>query len=590
MANVDLRRGRARPHDCASLAAHLRTTFAESEAVVIGSPVVLGSGLFELAVVSASLGCHLFTDADPADAGRAKVVAALIDRLRRAAREAGWDRVCGWQVGEAARPVPRSSPLASWPSEAMTSANAARAALAGSTSAPRPSISSRRRAMDALGRAFRDPLGAFEVDGGARRRARRGKSDLRSELDALDAWLVARDLAQDQSEASRMSIDGRLVELRGPAGSGKTTVLARHAAREMARLRAGGTESGTAAQPRILVTARSASAAAQLRARVLGAHRRWSVTARLPTWVDTMELPRAADRWRALRAGGRFRGYARILVDEAHELDERTLGWLAASALDRDDPRRGILLCGDESQRLTPGMPRLTPLADANGLEHRIVEFQTAYRTPRQVLEMAFNLLHGSFARGHGAPPRPEELDRMLRSCRATAARDQWLRVRFAMRGIGIDGAPPGAPPRAVRAPDARRAALAAAGDAVKLVDAHGALPSDVVIVALDARSALAVARAAVALGHAGRFTRRAKDPAAPPKDLIRILRVDECRGHDFPAVLLAGIERVAPDAAGRTLLYQAATRAQHLLLAYGVAGVGLCEEVAECTVRAGMR
>jgi hypothetical protein len=46
----------------------------------------------------------------------------------------------------------------------------------------------------------------------------------------------------------------------------------------------------------------------------------------------------------------------------------------------------------------------------------------------------------------------------------------------------------------------------------------------------------------------------------------------------------------VAPDAAGRTLLYQAATRAQHLLLAYGVAGVGLCEEVAECTVRAGMR
>jgi RecA/RadA recombinase len=590
MANVDLRRGRARPHDCASLAAHLRTTFAESEAVVIGSPVVLGSGLFELAVVSASLGCHLFTDADPADAGRAKVVAALIDRLRRAAREAGWDRVCGWQVGEAARPVPRSSPLASWPSEAMTSANAARAALAGSTSAPRPSISSRRRAMDALGRAFRDPLGAFEVDGGARRRARRGKSDLRSELDALDAWLVARDLAQDQSEASRMSIDGRLVELRGPAGSGKTTVLARHAAREMARLRAGGTESGTAAQPRILVTARSASAAAQLRARVLGAHRRWSVTARLPTWVDTMELPRAADRWRALRAGGRFRGYARILVDEAHELDERTLGWLAASALDRDDPRRGILLCGDESQRLTPGMPRLTPLADANGLEHRIVEFQTAYRTPRQVLEMAFNLLHGSFARGHGAPPRPEELDRMLRSCRATAARDQWLRVRFAMRGTGIDGAPQGAPPRAVRAPDARRAALAAAGDAVKLVDAHGALPSDVVIVALDARSALAVARAAVALGHAGRFTRRAKDPAAPPKDLIRILRVDECRGHDFPAVLLAGIERVAPDAAGRTLLYQAATRAQHLLLAYGVAGVGLCEEVAECTVRAGMR
>lgn len=590
MANADLRRGRARPHECALLAAHLRTTFAESEAVVIGSPVVLGSGLFELAVVSASLGCHLFTDADAADAGRPKVVAALIDRLRQAAREAGWDRVCGWQVGEAARPVSRSSPLASWPSEAMTSANAARVALAGSTSAPRPSISSRRRAMDALGRAFRDPLGAFEVDGGARRRTRRGKSELRSELDALDAWLVARDLAQDQSEASRMSIDSRLVELRGPAGSGKTTVLARHAAREMARLRTGGTESGTEAQPRILVTARSASAAAQLRARVLGAHRRWSVTARLPTWVDTMELPRAADRWRALRAGGRFRGYARILVDEAHELDERTLGWLAASALDRDDPRRGILLCADESQRLTPGMPRLTPLADANGLEHRIVEFQTAYRTPRQVLEVAFNLLHGSFARGAAAPPRPEELDRMLRACRATAARDQWLRVRFAMRGTGIDGAPAGAPPRAVRAPDARRAALAAASDAVKLVDAHGALASDVVIVALDARSALAVARAAVALGHAGRFTRRAKDPAAPPKDLIRILRVDECRGHDFPVVLLAGIERVSPDAAGRTLLYQAATRAQHLLVAYGVAGAGLTEEVAECAVRAGTR
>lgn len=586
MGHSDLRRERARPHDCATLAAHLRTTFAESEAVVIGSPVVLGSGLFELAVVSASLGCHLFTDSNAVDAGRAKVIAAMIDRLRQVARAAGWDRVCGWQVGELARPVPRSCPLAPWPAEAMTSAHAARAALAGSASAPRPSISARRRAMDALGKAFRDPLGAFEVDGGARRRARRGKSPLRSDLDALDAWLAARDLAQDQSEASRMSIDGRLVELRGPAGSGKTTVLARHAVREMAALRPAEAESANHAQPRILITARSTSAAAQLRARVLGAHRRWSMTARLPAWVDTMDLPRVIDRWRALRAGGRFRGYARILVDEAHELDERSLGWLAASALDRDDPHRGILLCGDESQRLTPGMPRLTPLAETNGLEHRVVEFQTAYRTPRQVLEVAFNLLHGSFARGHAAPPRPEELDRMLRSCRATAARDQWLRVRFAMRGTGIDGAPQGAPPRAVRAPDARRAALAAAGDAVKLVDAHGALPSDVVIVALDARSALAVARAAVALGHAGRFTRRAKDPAAPPKDLIRILRVDECRGHDFPVVLLAGIERVTPDAAGRALAYQAATRAQHLLVAYGVAGGGITEEVAECVYR----
>ena len=65
-----------------------------------------------------------------------------------------------------------------------------------------------------------------------------------------------------------------------------------------------------------------------------------------------------------------------------------------------------------------------------------------------------------------------------------------------------------------------------------------------------------------------------------------RILQVSECRGHDFPVVLLVGIERLADGAAERTLFYRAATRAQHLLLAYGVAEVGLSDEVAECALR----
>ncbi|MFM7130919.1 MAG: hypothetical protein ACKO0V_16340 [bacterium] len=129
-------------------------------------------------------------------------------------------------------------------------------------------------------------------------------------------------------------------------------MLARHAARAIAQL---GVDARRGDAPRILVTAGSASAAAQLRARVLAAHRRWSLAARLPAWVDSMELPRAVERIRALRKAGGFGGYLRVMVDEAQELDERWLRWLVGTALDPDDPRRGVMLCVDPSQRLVPG-------------------------------------------------------------------------------------------------------------------------------------------------------------------------------------------------------------------------------------------
>lgn len=557
--------------------------FAGSDVQVISSPIVMGSGLFRLAVVSAAIGCHLFTEASAAirsSAGGAEI----INRLRSAARDAGWDRVHAWAFGEDPDLDGLPLPFRPFPSAALALPEAARQLLAGDPGTRRPPLSARRRAMDLVSRAFRDPLGAFDVDAARKRPRGTGAGGLRSQLEALDAWLAAQELARDQSDVAAAELGQTVLELRGPAGSGKTTVLARHAARAIAQM---GADARRGVAPRILVTAGSASAAAQLRARVLAAHRRWSLTARLPAWVDSMELPRAVQRVRALRKAGGFGGYLRVMVDEAQELDERWLRWLVGPALEPDDPRRGVMLCVDAAQRLVPGWPRLTPIVEERGLEHRTVIFDTAYRTPRQVLDLAFNVLHGSFTRGtDGESPRGDELLAMRRSSRVGRARDRWLTVRFANRGVGIEGPPEGALPRVVRAPSPRHAALAAVRDAVALVDEHGAMPRDVVIVAMDPKSALAAARAAVAARVGSRFTRRAKDPSCPPADQIRILQVSECRGHDFPVVLLVGIERLADGAAERTLFYRAATRAQHLLLAYGVAEVGLSDEVAECALR----
>jgi hypothetical protein len=561
----------------------MTAAFAGSDVQVISSPIVMGSGLFHLAVVSAALGCHLLTDASAAR--RATTGGAeIINRLRSAARDAGWDRVHAWAVGEERDLAALPAPFTPFPASALAFPDAARQLLAGDPGMRRPPLSARRRAMDLVARAFRDPLGAFDVDAARKRPRGTGAGGLRSQLDGLDAWLAAQELARGQSDVVAAELGQTLLELRGPAGSGKTTVLARHAARAIAQL---GVDARRGDAPRILVTAGSASAAAQLRARVLAAHRRWSLAARLPAWVDGMELPRAVERIRALRKAGGFGGYLRVMVDEAQELDERWLRWLVGTALHPDDPRRGVMLCVDPSQRLVPAWPRLTPIAEERGLEHRAVLFDTAYRTPRQVLEFAFNVLHGAFAVGADrGSPRGDELIAMRRSAHVGCARDGWLKVRFAMRGTGIEGAPEGATPRAMRAPSTRHAALAAVRDAIALVDVHGAMPRDVVVVAMDPKSALAVARAAVAARVSGRFTRRAKDPSCPPADQIRILQVSECRGHDFPVVLLVGIERLADGAAERTLFYRAATRAQHLLMAFGVAGQGLSDEVAECALR----
>jgi len=571
------------------IAKSLHSAFEGSEAELIGNPVVFGSGVFQLAIASPAFGCHLFVNANGASSQQVMRTAdALVAQLRKAAP--GWGAVTAWVVTNGNAPCPvaprKDRRLMPWPSTAIDSPDQARRTLIDATPGVRPSISDRRRAMRSLAAAFRDPLGAF--DGfDERRRRDRGFGTLREQLDVLDDWLSRRTLDADQGRLAEVDIAGRLLDVRGPAGSGKTTMLARRAARDVQTLAP--TAGAARTVPTILVTARTASAAAQLRARLHGAFRRWAATDRLPPWVDTMDLASAAERVQARRALGGFEGYVRIFVDEAHELDERALHWVTTRALHASHPRRGVMACSDDGQRLLEEPVPVGAAASAGELVHRRQELAAAYRAPRQVIEFAFNLLHGTFARSHAATAaRTRERGELLRRWAVEQAADGWLQVRFAVRGIGLEGGPPGAPVRCVRARSARAAAATAVRDALALVDVHGAAPADVVVVAADPRAAAAVSRAATEAGAAARFTRRAKDPSDPPKQLVRILHVSECRGHDFPVVLLTGLERATGTSAERTLLYQAATRAQHLLVAYGVAGTGISDEAGECGMRVG--
>lgn len=573
------------------LARLLRATLEGTETDLIGSPVVLGSGAFGLALVSPALGCHLFIASDQtAGSHTVRHAEAIVTRLRAAVT--GWPAVTAWRVG-AARGAERASKRADglvrdWPEHALASPDAARHALVGAAPADRPSIAVRRRAMRALAVAFVDPLGAF--DGFSERLQRdRGTGALREQLDVLDRWLSGRTLDSDQSAVVGLEIDGLFLDARGPAGSGKTTALARQAARSMERLQPAHASSESV--PTVLATARTPSAAMQLRARLGGAFRRWTGGRGLPRWMDAMDLASAADRVKALRAGGAFEGYLRIFVDEAHELDATALRWLTTRALHPRDPRRGVMSCSDEGQRLSREPDAIGRAASDGGLVHRREELPIAYRAPRQVIEAAFNVLHGSFAGPRSDPSeRAAERRALEQRLMVDRAEDGWLQVRFAGRGIGLEGGPAGEPVRCVRAASIRAASEAAVRDAIGLIDRHGAAAPDVVVVSVDPRASAAVVRAAADAGAAARFTRRAKDPSRPPQDRIRILNVAECRGHDFPIVLLVGIDRRPGTHEDRTLLYQAATRAQHLLVAYGVAGTGMTDEIAECALRSGMR
>ena len=554
-----------------------------ADADVMVNPTVLGRGLFQLSILSTTIGCHFFTSHLDGEQRIAHAAIAM-SRLRAAARDAGWDAVHGWLVcaPDMQRDLPRGMRL--WPMNAVDTASI-RAVLAQSLHGKRPSIATRRMTIRLLQQAFHHPLGAF--DGKIEPARARGNGVLRKELTELEQWLTARSLAEEQRDLVTMELDGQLALIYGPAGSGKTTVLARQAARLIESMRRVGNR--RTVTPSLLVTARTASAAMHLRARVLGAYQRWTMLRRLPAWVDSMALPDAVRRLRARRDAGTAHGWNWILVDEAQELDADWWRWLLTHGLAPTGPR-GILAVADESQRICAEPPPLGQPADDHGLQFRVRDLPLTYRTPKQIIEPAFNLLYGTFARDFSMPAaRAKSRSELLQACRVSRADDEWMRVHFSARGIGISGAPTGTTPRMVRARSTRAAAIAAVQDALTLVDDQGALPADVVVIAVDGHAALAIMRAAAAHGSESRFERTRTDPHGALTKRIRVLTVVECRGHDFPIALVVGVERLDGSHTTRTLLYQAMTRAQHMLVAYGVTGNGLSDELGECCVRMGL-
>jgi hypothetical protein len=153
--------------------------------------------------------------------------------------------------------------------------------------------------------------------------------------DALDSALTARGLVDEQAAAVRhlADLDGRLVTLVGPGGSGKTHAVGAY------------TDAAQAGGHHIVGVATSATAARRLGGELAAG---WSGTiAMMRHQLDTYDT--------------RLPPGTLMVVDEASMVYTRDLAWLVSQAEDCDGK---IVLVGD---------PKQLPSIDSGGLFHRIV-------------------------------------------------------------------------------------------------------------------------------------------------------------------------------------------------------------------------
>jgi superfamily I DNA/RNA helicase len=413
------------------------------------------------------------------------------------------------------------------------------------------------------------PLRWAEVRVRPRRRVAT-RAPARSVAEEVAAWRAGAPLATHEQRAlSERRFDEGHHLVRGAAGSGKTYVLVRWAARYLREHPHG----------RVLVTFFNRSLAPLLRA-LLGEALR-----ELPAGGDGEGLLARAVIQHADGVVLEPQSYDAVFVDEAQDLDAGRLASLYAAV--RPVRRRGdgalarpLFLFADDSQNIY-GRSTLEELRGALPEElsfsGRVRVLRESFRSTCQVLELAFNVLLDPLSLHPGASPGMREFMRAhelveQRLLEAPRAPGELYRVGLTER----EGTLPvvrGFP------------SLAAEQDwlvrEVRRVLAEGVQPGDILVVALCSthRYAGALREAGLpAVAYGGRQGAEPERFPAQGADHVRITTIMSSKGHEAPFVFFVGLDdlddigwlmegRARNDAreterTRRSLFYVAATRA----------------------------
>ncbi len=434
---------------------------------------------------------------------------------------------------------------------------------------------------------------------------------LGAQIESLENEL--KEPTEQQRELAKADLRGANHLFRGVAGSGKSIILAMNAA-HMLRLLT--TEPGNLFErpkpPKICVVCFNRTLVHYLRERITAHYKRiaWEApdeTALTVTHFENLvstaeqDEPRLATglnfehkRERAAKMNAAFDTlpaaqrqrlqYDAIYVDEAQDFFAEELQWLARLARPNAAGGRTLILFYDNAQNIYGLMPPVWEKLGIN-IKGRTVFLDQCFRNTRQTLNLAFNVLVGSFApAGLRVATRQFADLNNLKQRELLIENNDRVEVLFTSRS---------GPAPVVQVHSSRQDELRGAAELINhLIHQQHVEPNDILVLY---RRPQIMGRELVnhfykTLGDScrvhivdGEHQRNKRLPLLQPAALT-ISTIASAKGYDAAVVLLVGADDLTADSQGRAAFYVAATRAKIALHVSGIhraAGSLLSEIVA---------
>ncbi len=436
----------------------------------------------------------------------------------------------------------------------------------------------------------------------------------------IDEWEGAeRRLTQEQESISRLPVRGHPRVVRGVAGSGKSIVLTRMAARHAATFHHHQGDLGLMAwtPPRIGLICFNRSLVPFLKERLAMAYRQ----------LTFQDLPEGAvvvkhlEGFRSmLQQEGLLPSFAHVPFEERSALQVKALSESAMDESPDCDAARFDTLFVDESQDFSPDDIRLLTQVlqrDSETGECSIILFyddaqniygqprsvwkelgidvarkgrsqvmKVCHRNSREIVSAALNVLLGSQGNpGKRNGVRPfVGIDELLKSGMVKEHAGRGVEVHFAARS--------GEVPSFHVFPDQASELKHLLSEIERLLCTEGVRSSDILILFPKNHRCQAMADALLNAMVQGRlpiqgvvrcFSKLDVDGAFQREGYITVSSIHGAKGHDAAVVMLGGIEYLEDTLQYRAQFYVAATRARHSLRLSGCGTGPLLEEVHRC-------
>lgn len=426
--------------------------------------------------------------------------------------------------------------------------------------------------------------------------------------DAAEDYKV---LSEDQQRLSEQYWETGPRVVRGVAGSGKTIVLANNLARRVQRLTNQGPTlfADDNPAPRILAVCFNRTLAPFIEKKVQAAYRQRTGAALPPGIVhacsfNTLMWNKAENGlWRYQKvfekgSSDRARAeqylrdlvyarendpqtfdrnaYSAVYVDEGQDFLEEELRLLASlSRRNRDEP--SVFIFYDDAQNLygrqRPNWQSLG-LRITGGRSHIMAE---CFRNTRQVLNVGFNVLYGSFAKDRAKVPTKAFGDiATLVEKGALESRDGQWNVLFAKRE--------GAPPVARRFTTEQDENLHVLKQLRWLIHEQEVRSQDILILSMKKdrieRLATFVAKSGIDDKIDIHIAFKEKDELLGQRNRLTFSTVASAKGYDAYCVIIVSVNDFKPDVDGRASFYVGCSRAIEYLELSGSGDGGLMDEV----------